>query len=63
MIRLLGYESEITEAWPHGHMKKAKELGIIKGLELNPEDLVTRGDVAVMIMQSLNIEMKGLKSN
>jgi len=58
LVRLLGYEDGITEAWPTGHMTKAKELGITKDLTYENNRVVTRGDVAYLILQSLKAEIK-----
>jgi len=58
LVRLLGYEDGITEAWPTGHMAKAKELGITMDLTYENNYVVTRGDVAYMILQSLKAEIK-----
>ncbi|SCX77965.1 S-layer homology domain-containing protein [Alkaliphilus peptidifermentans] len=57
LVRLLGYESQITDPWPQGHLQKAQELGITSGLDYKSDHIVTRGDIAIMIMQSLKVEL------
>lgn len=58
LVRLLGHDKNITGAWPTGHMKVASDLGITTGLNYGNNYVVTRGDVAYMIMQSLKVEIK-----
>ena len=60
MINVLGYESDPDEVWPDNVINKAKELGIINGLE---EDIkasykMTRGEISVMLVNSMNIKVR-----
>ncbi len=58
MIRLLGYEATAKGEWPQSHIAVADGLGITKGLGYKADHIVNRGDVAVIIKQSLGVEMK-----
>lgn len=58
MIRLLGYENTATGEWPQSHLTVANNLGMTKGLSYNANHIVNRGDVAIIIKQSLGIQMK-----
>lgn len=58
IVRLLGYESSVTEPWPQGHLAVAASLGITKDLPYEANHVVNRGDVAIVIMQSMNIELR-----
>lgn len=58
LLRALGYDStQITGVWPQNYIQKAKALEITKGLDFNPEDKVTRADVAVMLQRTINTEI------
>lgn len=58
LVRLLGYEKEVTGAWPQGHIDKAAELKITSGITYQPSQAVNRGDIAVMIYQSMDVALK-----
>ncbi len=58
LVRLLGYEKEVTGEWPQGHIDKATELKINNGITYQPSQAVNRGDIAVMIHQSMDVVLK-----
>ena len=58
IIRTLGYDAEVNGPWPEGYMSKAVELGIDRDLALMPGDVALRGDIAVMVVNSLKVKMK-----
>lgn len=58
LVRLLGYEAEVTGTWPQGHIDKATELKINANISYEPSQIVNRGDIAIMIYQALNVVLK-----
>lgn len=58
LVRLLGYETEVSGAWPLGHINKAAELKINTDVSYAPSHIVNRGDIALMIYRALNVELK-----
>lgn len=58
LIRGLGYESTLTGQWPDSVLNKAQELGLTKNISLPRDKQLTRGEVAVLINNSLTIEYK-----
>lgn len=57
MVRLLGYHNGITGKWPNNYINKAKQLGITKNLYISPQKPITRGDISILIVNSLPIEI------
>lgn len=57
LVRALGYEPSVTGAWPTNYLSKAAELGILKGVKATPDGAATRGDVALMVDNSLEVKM------
>lgn len=58
IVRLLGYEQEVTGTWPQGHIDKATELKINNGINYQPSQIVNRGDIAIMIYQAMDVIVK-----
>ena len=59
MVSVLGYKDELVGKWPDNVIDKATQLGINKKIkEKNSKDLMTRGEVAIMIVNALEIEIK-----
>ena len=59
LTSVLGYKSDLKGKWPDNVMNMADKLGINKNLSLkNSKDLVSRGEVAIMIVNSLEINIK-----
>lgn len=55
LLRTLGYgSSEMAGVWPQNYIEKARNLKITKGINLNPNDKVSRADIAVMFERTLN---------
>jgi len=51
LVNVLGYNSSLKGAWPNNVMNLAQDLKLNKNLvEKNSKDLVTRGEVAVMLV-------------
>ncbi|MGE5329317.1 MAG: S-layer homology domain-containing protein [Deltaproteobacteria bacterium] len=55
LLRMLGYSSsEMVGVWPQNYIEKAKSLEITKDIKLNPNDKVSRANIAVMFERTLN---------
>lgn len=57
MLRALGYEEE-SKLW-NTTPEIAMQLGIMEQLHLKPTDYLTRGQMAAMIVNALNLTLKG----
>lgn len=57
LVRALGYEPSVTGVWPTNYLSKAAELGILDGVKATPDGAATRGDVALMVDNSLEVKM------
>lgn len=55
VIRSLGYDPAVKGVWPNNYIAKASELGISKGITVSPDKPATRGDVFIMLDNSLNV--------
>lgn len=63
LINLLGYKNEVTGEWPNNVTEKSNELKLNKSLEeLDPSHIMTRGEVSVMLVNSMNVKFKGDKN-
>lgn len=50
LVRILGYgDGDVGMVWPDGYLAKADELEITKGLNLNANSTITRGQAALMM--------------
>lgn len=58
MVRVLGYGSGLSGTWPDNYISKAKTLGILKNLDVKPNEPITRGDISIIVANSLNVEIK-----
>lgn len=58
IVAALGYNEEAVEmgGYPNGYIDQANLLGIMSGLSYNKTDYATRGDIATMIYNALNID-------
>lgn len=60
LINLLGYKDEVTGEWPTNVTEKANELKLNINLdELEATHTMTRGEVSIMLINSMNIPIKG----
>lgn len=60
LINLLGYKDELIGNWPANVTEKANELMLDKYLEgLDASHIMTRGEVSIMLVNSMNVEFKG----
>ncbi len=60
LIRLLGYEGTMSGNWPDNVINLSSQLGINKGLSLPQDRQLTRGETAVLVKNSLSIDLYGL---
>ena len=58
MVRVLGYSGEVKGKWPDNYLNKAKELGITKNLNIVTNKSITRGDIAILVVNSLPVTIK-----
>jgi len=56
LIRILGYEDTLEGEWPENVVSKSQSLDMVKDLELLPRQQVTRGEVSVLIYNSLTVD-------
>ena len=62
-LRLLGYtNSDFGSNWPTGHMAIAKDIGLLDGIFLTPDDSITRGDTVTLLCNLLETNMKDTKT-
>lgn len=60
LVNLLGYKDEIVGTWPISVTDKANELNLNINLEgLEPSHIMTRGEVSIMLVNSMNVKFKG----
>ena len=57
LVRLLGYNDNLTGPWPTNYLAKAVELGITDGVTINASAPAVRGDVFVMTDNTLDCYM------
>lgn len=59
MVNVLGYKKDMVGKWPNNVINMATELKINDSiLDKAANDLMTRGEVAVMLVNSLNVNLK-----
>lgn len=59
MINALGYKEEIVGEWPMNYINKAKEIGVIPAKdEIDPNKKVTRGEMALIVWDSILVRIK-----
>lgn len=60
IVRMLGYtddSQELQGTWPANYVQKANELGILKDVNKTGSDPAPRGDIAIMLANSLDLAM------
>jgi hypothetical protein len=59
LVRTLGYAGDVKGMkWPDNFMEIGNNLGITRYLQIDYNKPVTRGEIAVMVSNSLGIELK-----
>lgn len=57
MMRMLGYtDTDVSLKWPDGYIEKAAEIGLSEGISLSGSTVITKGEVAVLFVNLLNME-------
>ncbi len=56
-VRALGYEPSVGGAWPTNYLSKAAQIGVLDGVSAEPNAAATRGQIAVMMDNALDIKM------
>lgn len=58
IVAALGYNEEAVKmgGYPNGYIQQANSLGIMSGVSYNKTDYATRGDIATMIYNALNVD-------
>lgn len=60
LLRILGYTSaDVGKVWPTDYVNYAHTLELDKGLSLDTDRGVTRGEAAILLYNTLNTEPKG----
>jgi len=57
IVRLLGYDPMVKGTWPTNYLVKAAEIGVSEGLSFAGGAPATRGDVALMFENGIDIDM------
>ena len=58
MVRILGYDDKLEGKWPDNYVNKAKGIGITKNLDVVSKRAITRGDIAVLVVDSMAVEIR-----
>ena len=59
LVNALGYGKDVPAGdWPNNFVQKAGQIGLTKDVKLDPSTPVTRGDVAILLNNSLTIPVK-----
>ncbi len=56
LVRALGYEKTLSGKWPDNVISKAAQLGISKDVSLSANKQITRGEMAVLVHNSLTVD-------
>ena len=58
ITNVLGYKNQLKGSWPNNVIDMASKLNINKNiLKKEPKDLMTRGQVAIMLVNALQVEI------
>jgi len=58
IVNMLGYNSELEGAWPSNVMGMAEKLGITENISATAKKQMTRGEVATMLVNALDVPLK-----
>ncbi|PKM56729.1 MAG: hypothetical protein CVU98_09770 [Firmicutes bacterium HGW-Firmicutes-3] len=57
MVNVLGRQENLTGKWPENYIQRAKSIGVIPAnSSVNPSKVVTRGEVALIIWDTLLVK-------
>lgn len=60
ILRLMDYTtSDLGDNWPYAYLAKARSLGLLDGIEKSGAELITRGDVCLLINRALSLDLNG----
>lgn len=63
MLRILGYNDNLTGTWPSNYIAKAANLGVLDDVTFVADKATTRGDVAVMGGETLEKNVVAYKAS
>ncbi len=63
MVRVLGYENQLKGKWPQNYLDRAGEIDITKRLSVEANKPISRGDICILVEDSLSVELKGTQQN
>ena len=58
VIRILGYEKDVVGEWPDNYIEKGMDLGLDRHIGLSADDVINRGEIAVLIYNALEITIQ-----
>jgi len=58
IVNMLGYNSTLEGAWPDNVINKAVELGITENISATAKKELTRGEVATMLVNAMDVTIK-----
>ncbi len=58
MVRVLGYDDQLQGKWPQNYLDRAGEIGITKRLSVDANKPISRGDICILVEDSLSVELK-----
>ena len=60
ILRLMDYTSDVLgDNWPYAYMEKGRSLGLLDGISKSGTDLITRGDVCLLLDRALRLDLYG----
>ncbi len=59
VIRILGYEGNVVGEWPDNYIDKGRDLGLDRYIDLSADDVISRGEIAVLIFNALGVSING----
>lgn len=58
IVNMLGYNSTLEGAWPDNVINKATELGVTENISATAKKQMTRGEIAIMLVNALDVTLK-----
>lgn len=59
LVGVLGYKEDMEGVWPTNVTSMAEKLKLDKGFSVEASEKMTRGNVSIMLVNSMDVEMKG----
>jgi hypothetical protein len=57
LIRLLGYDNNLSGVWPGKYLDKAASVGLINNIHLAPNTQLKRGEAFILICDALMVKL------